>query len=69
MPEHETIIDNFNGCFHNENDSFNLELKIKEWFENHHKNISREKIRKRLIEKYNPVYQAKIFERVLLQNS
>ena len=67
MPEHETIVDNFNGCFYKENDSVNMELKIKEWFENNHKNISREEIRENIIEKYNPIYQAKIFEKVLLQ--
>ena len=44
-----------------------MELKIKEWFENNHKNISREEIRENIIEKYNPIYQAKIFEKVLLQ--
>ena len=65
MPEHEAIIDNFNGCFHIENDTDNLAQKIHEWFDKHHNKNSREVIRQKLIEKYNPIVQLQIFEKIL----
>ena len=65
MPEHETIVANFNGCFHNENDSPSIAQKIKEWFDKNHNKNSREVIRQKLIEKYNPIVQLQIFEKIL----
>ncbi len=65
MPEHEVIIDNFNGCFHLENDTDNLAQKIHEWFTQKNNQKTRELIRKKLIEKYNPLVQLQIFEKAL----
>lgn len=65
MPEHEAIIDNYNGCFHLENDIESIAQKIHEWFTQHHNRNTREVIRQKLIEKYNPMVQLQIFENAL----
>ena len=65
MPEHDAIIDNFNGCFHIENDTDNLAQKIHEWFTQQNNQKTREVIRQKLIEKYNPLVQIQIFEKAL----
>ena len=65
MPEHEAIIDNFNGCFHVENDIESIAQKIHEWFTQQHNRNTREVIRQKLIEKYNPLVQLQIFEKAL----
>ena len=65
MPEHELIIDKFNGLFHNENDITSIKKKIDEWFLNFHNKHSREEIRKTALVNYNPQKQVQIFESVL----
>ena len=65
MPEHESIICNFNGCFHKENDSLSIVEKVQEWFSLYHNKFSRNEIRQKLIEKYNPIVQLQIFEKEL----
>ena len=69
MPESEIIEEGVNGVFHKENDLKSIEDKIEQWFSFNFNSWNRDKIRKRLIKKYNPIYQAKIFERALLQNN
>ena len=65
MPEHEAIIENFNGVFHKEDNASSIMNKLEEWFSISESKNLRIKIRKKLIEKYNPEYQINIFERVL----
>ena len=65
MPEHEAIIDNFNGCFHIENDTDNLAQKIHEWFTQQNNQKNKRSNSPKLIEKYNPLVQIQIFEKAL----
>tara|TARA_Y100000768_G_scaffold382492_1_gene362944 strand:+ start:521 stop:1636 length:1116 start_codon:yes stop_codon:yes gene_type:complete len=65
MPEHEAIIENFNGIFHKEDNAKSIMNKLEEWFSISESKNLRINIRKKLIEKYNPEYQINIFERVL----
>ncbi len=65
MPEHEVIIENFNGIFHRENDISSIIKNLNKWFSNLNSMNTRLKIRKKLIEKYNPKFQVRIFEKVL----
>ena len=67
MPEHELIINKFNGLFHYENDIASITEKINEWFLNHHNKHSREEIRKTALMNYNPKKQVQIFESVLCE--
>lgn len=65
MPEHEIIIESFNGLFFEYNNHESLAYKIQHWFSNHHNKISREKLRNQLIKTYNPKFQTEIFENSL----
>ena len=65
MPEHEAIIENFNGIFHREDNILSIMNKLEEWFSNSEYKSLRIKIRNKVIEKYNPEYQVNIFEKVL----
>ena len=65
MPEHEIIIESFNGLFFEYNNLESLEHKIQNWFSNHHNKRSREELRNQLIKTYNPKFQTKIFENSL----
>ena len=62
MPEHEAIVESFNGIFHNENDINSIEEKIQYWFSNFHNLYSRQEMRDNILKKYRPDNQVKIFE-------
>lgn len=65
MPEHEIIIESFNGLFFEYNNQESLAYKIQHWFSNHHNKRSREELRNQLIKTYNPKFQTEIFENSL----
>jgi glycosyltransferase involved in cell wall biosynthesis len=60
MPEVEAIIDGENGFLFKENDLIDLAGKINSWFSKKNK-LNRDKIRKIVVEKYNPDNQLVIF--------
>ena len=64
MPEYETgIKENFNGCFHIENDILSIAQKIREWFNQHHNTFTRDEIRKSIIARYNPKTKLKLLKK------
>ena len=65
MPEVEAIIDGENGFLFEENDFADLASKINLWFSKNLK-LNRDKIRKIVIEKYNPDNQLAIFRKRFL---
>jgi glycosyltransferase involved in cell wall biosynthesis len=66
MPECEIIEEGFNGIFHEKDNLISLKAKIEQWFSSNFDSWNRDKIRKKLIKKYNPIYQAAIIEKALL---
>ncbi len=64
MPEVESIIVNENGFLFKENDENELANKILSWF--NRKEIKKENIRSIIDEKYNPYYQKKIIDQLIL---
>ena len=66
MPECEIIEEGFNGIFHEKDNLISLKAKIEQWFSSNFDSWNRDKIRKKLIKKYNPIYQTVIIEKALL---
>ena len=64
MPEVESIIVNENGFLFKENDENDLANKILYWLNK--KKIKRENVRNIINEKYNPYYQKKIIDQLIL---
>ena len=64
MPEVESIIDGENGFLFKENDIIDLSNKILTWIEN--KKTNKKSIRKIIDEKYNPYFQKKILDKIIL---
>ena len=65
MPESEIITDGKNGIFFEENSLEDLKEKIIFWFDNLHGKYSKEFIRKKIDESYNPANQIKIFNNII----
>ena len=65
MPESEIIEEGFNGIFYKKNSLMSIQEKTEQWFRINFDSWNRDNIRKKLIKKYNPKYQAQIFEQVL----
>ena len=68
MPECQIIVEEFNGLLHQEDNLSSIQEKVMQWFSSSFKSWEREKIRNNLIKYYDPIVQAKIFERVLELN-
>ena len=64
MPEAESIIDGENGFLFEQNDVIDLSNKILFWIEN--KKTNKKSIRKIIDEKYNPYFQKKILDKLIL---
>ena len=64
MPEVESIIDGENGFLFKQNDIIDLSNKISFWIEN--KKPNKKSIRKIIDEKYNPYFQKKILDKLIL---
>ena len=64
MPEAESIIDGENGFLFKQNDIIDLSNKILFWIEN--KKPNKKNTRKIIDEKYNPYFQKKIIDKIIL---
>ena len=64
MPEVESIIEGENGFFFRKDDIKDLSKKIIFWIKNNNK--SKKEIRRIVDEKYNPYFQKKIFDKLIL---
>ena len=67
MPEAEAIKPGENGFLFKENDIIDLQKKIIRWFKYNHKKNSRQFIRKIIDERYNPRYQIKVINNMIIQ--
>ena len=64
-PEHEIIIDYVNGFYFKENSITSLTDNLLKWFEQKHKNVDKESLRKPIDLKYNPNYQFDLIRKVI----